>query len=590
MKRLMAAAFALIMLMVSFYVVAEDSTVWKCPNCGREGNTKNFCPGCGSPRPEQQDDALWDCPVCGFEGNPGKFCQECGSPKPVIDDGLWDCPTCGFQKNPGKFCQECGAKKPDSSSASGPLNSQMLNQYDASATWDDLIEGRDYIILGNTLVLITPMPIQFKQQYIERVDELIRELEADLGFKNPQMVIYDSTLLNHYDLYEPTTQENAERVNRTIQEQQLLKDFGYNHADYNDYASMVTENSDDNVYIYLFDEPEVPGAVDDADKSSGVENIPESVPNDNQTDASDDGTTAVTTFITSNVRSGPGSSYDLLGSVNAGTKLNSYRTVNSSDGTGQWYEIEYNGKKAYISTTTASEGNHVHTPATRPSVAATCTTAGKTQGTYCSQCGATIKAQTTIPATGHTAVTRQGTAATCTTAGKSDGSYCSKCGVTLKAQTTIAALGHNLTHVEAKAPTKTTPGWYAYDKCSRCTYSTYKARTLKPGNWSSWSTTAATETPTRDVETKVEQETVYVTQYNYNRYKYWNTTYNKYYYSYANVGGGEWQYKSTTTPLSIIRYMDGRPEYEGIWWNQSTSTVANGTRSVTYYRYRDYTE
>ena len=42
-----------------------------------------------------------------------------------------------------------------------------------------------------------------------------------------------------------------------------------------------------------------------------------------------------------------------------------------------------------------------HVIVTDPAVAATCTTAGKTEGSHCSVCGEVIVAQTTIPATGH---------------------------------------------------------------------------------------------------------------------------------------------------------------------------------------------
>lgn len=42
-----------------------------------------------------------------------------------------------------------------------------------------------------------------------------------------------------------------------------------------------------------------------------------------------------------------------------------------------------------------------HVPVTDKAVAATCTTAGKTEGTHCSVCHAVITAQTTIPASGH---------------------------------------------------------------------------------------------------------------------------------------------------------------------------------------------
>ena len=100
-----------------------------------------------------------------------------------------------------------------------------------------------------------------------------------------------------------------------------------------------------------------------------------------------------------------------------------------------------------------------HTEVTDPAVAATCTTAGKTEGSHCSVCNAVIKAQTTIPATGHTEVADAAVAATCTTAGKTEGSHCSVCNAVIKAQTTIPATGHNFGEwTETKAPSLTEDG------------------------------------------------------------------------------------------------------------------------------------
>ena len=72
--------------------------------------------------------------------------------------------------------------------------------------------------------------------------------------------------------------------------------------------------------------------------------------------------------------------------------------------------------------------------------AATCTTAGVKTYT-CSRCG--DDRTEAIPATGHTAVTLPAVAATCTTGGKTEGSQCSVCGATLTAQSDVAALGHD---------------------------------------------------------------------------------------------------------------------------------------------------
>ena len=140
-------------------------------------------------------------------------------------------------------------------------------------------------------------------------------------------------------------------------------------------------------------------------------------------------------------------------------------------------------------------------------VAATCETAGKTEGSRCSVCNTVIKAQTTtaalghswdggrvtkaatcttagtktytctrckktrtetIAATGHKAVKDAAVAATCETTGKTEGSHCSVCNTVIKAQTTVAALGHSWDNGKVtKAATCTTAGTKTYT-CTRC--------------------------------------------------------------------------------------------------------------------------
>ena len=140
-------------------------------------------------------------------------------------------------------------------------------------------------------------------------------------------------------------------------------------------------------------------------------------------------------------------------------------------------------------------------------VAATCETAGKTEGSHCSVCNTIIKAQTTtaalghswdsgkvtkaatctatgtktytctrckktrtetIAATGHKEVKDAAVAATCETTGKTEGSHCSVCNTVIKAQTTTAALGHSWDSGKVtKAATCTTAGTKTYT-CTRC--------------------------------------------------------------------------------------------------------------------------
>ena len=69
----------------------------------------------------------------------------------------------------------------------------------------------------------------------------------------------------------------------------------------------------------------------------------------------------------------------------------------------------------------------------------TCTAEGTAIKT-CTKCNATVTEK--LPAKGHTAVTDKGYPATCTTAGKTDGSHCSVCNTVIKVQTVINATGH----------------------------------------------------------------------------------------------------------------------------------------------------
>ena len=122
-----------------------------------------------------------------------------------------------------------------------------------------------------------------------------------------------------------------------------------------------------------------------------------------------------------------------------------------------------------------------HTEIVDKAIPATCITDGKTEGSHCSVCGAVIKAQDTIKATGHkfgnwtttksatctesgtqirkcetcgateskslsakghTEVVDKAITATCTTDGKTEGSHCSVCNTVIKVQTVINATGH----------------------------------------------------------------------------------------------------------------------------------------------------
>ena len=101
-------------------------------------------------------------------------------------------------------------------------------------------------------------------------------------------------------------------------------------------------------------------------------------------------------------------------------------------------------------------------------VAATCTTAGHTGKTVCSDCGEIVSEGSATAILPHTEETVPGKAATCTENGLTDGKKCSVCGKTIKAQETIEANGHNMSnYVTTTAPTCTAKGEERSD-CSKC--------------------------------------------------------------------------------------------------------------------------
>ena len=138
-----------------------------------------------------------------------------------------------------------------------------------------------------------------------------------------------------------------------------------------------------------------------------------------------------------------------------------------------------------------------HTPVIDAAVDATCTTAGKTEGSHCADCGAVIVAQTeteklshsfsdweivaeptctafglrkracdcgfvdygTTDALSHTPVIDAAVDATCTTLGKTEGSHCADCGAVIVAQTEMEKLSHSFSDWEIVAePTCTAFG------------------------------------------------------------------------------------------------------------------------------------
>ena len=123
----------------------------------------------------------------------------------------------------------------------------------------------------------------------------------------------------------------------------------------------------------------------------------------------------------------------------------------------------YSYTSNYTSALGHSYGSYVQTKAP------TCTEKG-TETATCSRCSATTSRD--IAALGHEAVTDEAVAATCTSAGLTEGSHCSRCDTVLEQQETVPTLGHNYgSYVQTKSPTCTEKGTET-TTCSRCSATT----------------------------------------------------------------------------------------------------------------------
>ncbi len=123
---------------------------------------------------------------------------------------------------------------------------------------------------------------------------------------------------------------------------------------------------------------------------------------------------------------------------------------------------------------------HTHTLVVDPGYAATCTQAGKTDGTHCSECGLTIQAQKLIFPLGHQTQLVAGKDSTCTEAGLSYGMKCTRCGVMTEEHKVLPLSAHTEIILRGYEATCTEPGLSDGKKCSRCDTVTAEQKEIPP--------------------------------------------------------------------------------------------------------------
>lgn len=162
----------------------------------------------------------------------------------------------------------------------------------------------------------------------------------------------------------------------------------------------------------------------------------------------------VVTSYELNIRSGPGTTYDVLGTGSNGEKFEYLGEIQNS----KWLKVKYNGQTGWISNVNASiepADQVVHITAQNldwteepivhtfgdwvDETSATCTDGG-TQKRTCSICG--LEETQNTDAKGHTEEAIAGKDATCTETGLTEGKKCTACGVVIVEQTEIPAKDH----------------------------------------------------------------------------------------------------------------------------------------------------
>ena len=268
----------------------------------------------------------WACSSCGREGNRGTLCGGCGMHRPeeMPEDETWTCPSCGKEGNTSKFCPDCAAPK------------QVPVDPDA---WNGFLENVHYTVDENVLCLIKGCEAEHLEEYIQGLTEVLEQLvEAETW----EVCIYTQDLLGGESFTEFVSKLDGRSALSEASAVGLLN---------------PKEKTDSTTFLY-----EIRLAVVTNALPLYIYII---VPEEPKAEEPEKPTYTLNTVKAANVRSGPGLSFNMLGSINAKQTVSAYELVASSDFSGNWYRIEYNGQVGYISVSTVESAGGAQ-PMVRP--------------------------------------------------------------------------------------------------------------------------------------------------------------------------------------------------------------------------------
>lgn len=233
-----------------------------------------------------------------------------------LAESAWTCPKCGREGLTGKFCGTCGTPRPE------------------EKTWNGFVPGVNCELEENLLKLTEGCDGVSFDVYLQDIHAILESTEAELGYLTYSVYIFGGEFAESAGDEFVEACENSESIaclessaDEETRESILLEK-----------VVEILETEDLPICFLIVEYNEYP----------------------------------LTVTITKNcrVRRQAGMSGELLGELSAGTAVKSKGTVIAADGTGAWYEIEYQGRQAFVAASVVNEAEAVK-PTAAPTQKAT---------------------------------------------------------------------------------------------------------------------------------------------------------------------------------------------------------------------------